>query len=338
FDNEQDPKKYAGAMDTRINLLQLRAFGQLPYLDDSFFLINIRGEVSPRLTYAMFQVPLGGGHYLNVNTGGGSLSNALIISAAKDPLLEPAFWMTSAFEQGNSAALEATGPLIINQGLRYRVFAGGGAGFSTGNVGNRHFTFNDLNYTYTLGGQVQASPIGNYDRFQSPFMYKPAALALGIVAGAKYDQREQERFPALNVSSTLRWSHFEVSVEDYSKVELNFGAVQNAYDLTLGVLIVPEWLFLAIDGGQFYTSGFGELAKYGIKVSTPPKLFGADLAGERAETDLRAALHFFFWRDNGVLTLRYTLQMLDPALIGDGSGRKDQIVTHDIWLATQFRF
>ncbi len=340
YDNLQDPKKYALAMDAHVNLLQLRAFGQLPLLEDSYFLVSIRGDVSPRLTYAMFQVPLGGGHYLNINTGGGSLSNALIISAAKQPLLEPAFWMLSAFEPGNSAAVEVSGPLLPGA-LRYRAFAGGGAGFSSGNVGNRHFQFTDLNYTYTLGAQLQASPVGKYDRFDSPYLYKESPLAVGIVGGAKYEQREQERFPAVNGLFALRWGRFEISAEDYAKAELNFGAIQNAYDVTLGVLIIPEWLFLAVDGGQFYTSGFGALSDAtggAVAVQDPPKSLGAALRTERGETDLRAALHFYFWRNNGVLSTRYTLQLLDPALAGADSGRKDPIVTHTGWLSAQFRF
>lgn len=336
YSNAAKANTYVASMDTRINLLQLRAFGQLPLLDDSFFLINIRGEVSPRLTFAMFQVPIGGGHYLNVNTGGGSLDNSLILSAAKQPLLEPAFWMTSAFEQGNSVAVEASGPLMPGA-LRYRAFVGGGAGFSAGNVGNRRFSLGDVNYTYSVGGQLQASPIGTYDRFESAFLYKEVPLALGVTLGAKYDQREQERFPALNFASTLRWGRFVLSVEDYAKAELNFGALQDAYDVTLGVLIVPEWLFFAVDGGQFYTSDFGALeTATGYKVKKPPATLSSDLRRERAETDLRAALHFFFWRNNGVLSLRYAMQIADSSLAA--SKRTAPITTHDMWLSTQFRF
>ncbi|MFZ9888451.1 MAG: hypothetical protein ACO3JL_13195, partial [Myxococcota bacterium] len=140
FDNVDVADSYQGTLDTRINVLQLRAFGNLPLVEDSFFLINVRGERSPRLTYAMFQFPLGGGHYMNLNSGGGTLSNQLIISASKQPLLEPAFYVFSAFEQGNGAAVELHGPILAGW-LRYRVYAAGGAGFSSGNIGGRYFTF-----------------------------------------------------------------------------------------------------------------------------------------------------------------------------------------------------
>ena len=331
---------YETALDTRVNLLQLRAFGSLPLLEDSFFLINLRGERSPRLTFAMFQVPLGQGHYVNVNTGGGSLSNALIISAAKQPLLEAPFYMVSAFEQGNGAAVEVHGPIIPGT-LRYRTFFGGGSGFSTGNIGGRRFAFDNFKYTYTVGAQLQVVPIGIYNRFDSPFLYKPVPLALGVNIGAKYDQRQQERYPAVNASATFRWGHFELMVEDYVKTELNFGAVQNAYNVTVGVLLIPERLFAAADFGQFYTSGFGlveDLTGGLFPVETPPDVLETELRRQRGETQARAALHWYFWRNNGILSLRYSARFLDPPKVGAAAARTEQFISHETWLAGQFRF
>src|SRR5207244_1066211 len=115
------------------------------------------------------------------------------------------------------------------------------------------------------------APLGPWDRYDSQFMYREAPLGLGFVVGAKYDQREQERFPAMNVLAAMHWGRFELSVEDYAKAELNFGALQNAYDVTLGVLVIPEWLLFAVDGGQLYTSELGALQKTtGITVQKPP--------------------------------------------------------------------
>lgn len=338
--NTDKPDEYQTALDTRVNLLQLRAFGSLPLLEDSFFLINLRGERSPRLTFAMFQVPIGAGHYVNVNTGGGSLSNALIISAAKQPLLEAPFYMVSAFEQGNGAAVELHGPIIPGS-LRYRTFFGGGAGFSTGNIGGRRFAFDNFNYTYTVGAQLQAVPIGIYNRFDSPFLYKPVPLALGINFGAKYDQRQQERYPAVNASATLRWGNVELMVEDYVKTELNFGAVQNAYNVTVGVLIIPEYLFAAADFGQFWTSGFGEVETLSgglFQVATPPDVLETELRRQRGETQGRLALHWYFWRNNGILSVRYAARFLDPPKVGSALARTETFVSHESWLAAQFRF
>lgn len=340
INNTADANNYEVRPDTRINLLQLRAFGALPLLEDSFFLINLRGERSPRLTFAMFQVPIGKGHYVNVNTGGGSLANALIVSAAKQPLLEPAYYMFSAFEQGNGAAVEVHGPIIPGM-MRYRTFAGGGAGFSTGNVGGRRFTFDNFNYTYTLGAQLQVAAIGYYNRFDSLFLYKPAPTTLGLTFGAKYDQRQQERYPALHTSATFRMGYLELTAEDYLKTELNFGAIQNAYNLTAGVLIIPEWLFAAADFGQFWTSEFGELQRVTgsmITVADPPDNLETELRRQRAETQARAALHFYFWRNNGVLSARYAARFLDPPRVGPDVDRDELFISHTVWLQTQFRF
>jgi hypothetical protein len=329
------------AIDTRLQVLQLRAFGSLPYLEDSFFLINVRSELSPRITFALFQIPIGYGHYFDVNSGGGSLSNALVISTAKQPLLEPEFWMINAFEQNNGAAAEVHGPLFTPS-LRYRVFANGGAGQSTGNIGGQRITFNDTAFTYAVGTQLTWSALGYYDRFDNPFLYKPQPLTLGFNAGWKYEQRAQERFPAMDLQSTWRWGRFEVLVEDYSKAELNFGQMQNAWSVMGGVLIIPEWLFFAVDGGQFATTKFGALTTFtnGAIKTAPPLKVETDLKHEVNETDLRAALHTFVWRNNGILSLRYTLKIADQALQTSGAPatRAQPTTTHDVWLSAMIRF
>lgn len=326
-DNTDNPNEFQTALDTRINVLQLRAFGNLPLVEDSFFLINVRGERSPRLTFAMFQFPLGGGHYVNINSGGGTLSNQLIISAAKQPLLEPAYYVFNAFEQGNGAAVELHGPIVPGL-LRYRVYAAGGAGFSAGNIGGRYFTFDNFNYTYSLGGQLQLNPIGYYSRFDSPFLYTPVPMALAINAGAKWDQRLQERFPAANVQAVFRWGFFEVYSEYYTKYELNFGTWQNAYNVMTGLLLWPEVLFASADFGQFL-AGTPE---------RPPADLETDLRRQRTETQARGALHWYFWRNNGILSLRYVGRFLDPPKVGPDADREDLFVTHEAWLAAQFRF
>ena len=77
--------------DTRFSRLQLRAFGPIPLVADSFYLLSMRAEKTPRLTFAMFQVPLNKkGHYININSGTGGLSWALVRSAHKRLLLDPA--------------------------------------------------------------------------------------------------------------------------------------------------------------------------------------------------------------------------------------------------------
>jgi hypothetical protein len=339
FNNTKDEGEYEPALDTRINQLQLRAFGALPLLENSFFLINLRGERSPRLTFAMFQVPLGGGHGFNINTGGGSLSNIFITSVGKIPLLEPAFYLGSAFEQGNGAAVEFQGPLIPGR-LKYRAFFGGGAGFSTGNIGGRRFAFDNFNYTYTVGGQLLVSAIGVYNRWDTRYLYRPAQPTLGFEIGAKYDQRQQERYPAVHALTQFRWGIFEIEAQNFVKTELNFGAIQDAYNVLVGVLIIPEHLFLAGDVGQFLTSDFNEIEQLtgGLIDTKEPDVLETELRRQRAETQARVALHWYFWRNNGILSLRYAVRFLDPPRVGADSDRTAQFVSHETWLSAQFRF
>ena len=79
-----------------------------------------------------------------------------MLSTAKQLLLDPPYYVYSAFEQGNGAAMELGGPMpFLNPGLmRYRVFFGGGSGRFAGNVGGRYFTYDNTNYTYSVGAQV----------------------------------------------------------------------------------------------------------------------------------------------------------------------------------------
>ncbi|MEM9193341.1 MAG: hypothetical protein AAGF12_29470, partial [Myxococcota bacterium] len=124
------------AFDVNFTRIQLRALGPIPFIPNSFFLINARLERSPRLTFALFQVPVTEqGHYIAINSGSGNLSAGPIISAAKLPLLDRPFYLYNAFEQGSGAAAEFGGPLTSNGVLRFRLFAAGGAGEFNGNVG-----------------------------------------------------------------------------------------------------------------------------------------------------------------------------------------------------------
>jgi hypothetical protein len=251
--------------DARFSRIQLRALGPIPFIQNSFFLINLRAERTPRLTFAMFQIPLGSsGHYLNINSGGGSLSSALITSASKQLLLDPPYYVYSAFEQGNGAAVEVGGP-IGDGTINYRAFAAGGSGNSTGNVGGSYFTTTDRNFTYTVGAAATFNLIGSYNRFDSPFLYTPAPLTMAIVAGVKWDQRAVERYFAWNAFFALRYSRFVFTLEHYGKLSFaspNVGAGatgDNGMDAwapsfvaQLGVLAIPKLLLFSADFGGFY--------------------------------------------------------------------------------------
>ena len=335
-DNKDNEAAWGTRLDTRFERLQLRAFGNLPLLEDSFFLINIAAQRSPRISFVMFQFPLGAGHYINMNSGGGTLSNQLIISTAKLPLLETADYMLRPFEQGNSVSMELSGPIIPNV-FKYRIFGGGGAGIP-GVVGGRFLRYDDINYTYTAGAQTQFVPVGYYNRFENPFLFRPVPMALALTLGAKYEQRALERFPAVNAQAVFRWGIFELYLESYSKADINFGAVQTANNMMLGLLLWPETLFVAADIGHFWTSDFGFLEQnLGYPVVDPPANL-RDLANQKGQIQARAALHWYFWRQNGILSLRYLFDQTDGVRTGVSGLRLTPIATHDFWLSAQFRF
>ncbi len=286
--------------DTNFSLLQLRFLGPIANIENSFFLLNLRAEKTPRLTFAMFQLPIGKlGHYFNINSGGGGLTAQLVISASKHLLLEPAFFVYSAFEQGNGAAVEFGGPIDPKGRVNFRVFAGGGAGTFSGNVGGRFFADNNNNYTWSVGGQLHFNIVGYYNRFDSPYLYNPTPLKVALLVGGKYDQRSQERYPAWNGIAVVQWWHFYLMAETYWKRELVFQSWQYSYLATLGALLWPRHLFLSADFGEYIAGA----------LDAPPTDPGnpaiADLKKERDERQFRAAIHWYAYETAGLVSLRY---------------------------------
>ncbi len=321
--------------DTRPTKLQVRAFGPLPYIQDSFFLLSFRTEKTVRNTFAMFSIPLGKGHFVNVNTGGGGLSSALIISDAKQLLLDPAYYVYNAFEQGNGAAAEVSGPLTTNRTLLYRVFAAGGAGRWTGNIGGRYFKYDNTNYTYAFGGQLGINAIGYHNRFDTPYLFTPVPLTLAFLVGAKYDQRANERFPATNVFMILRWRWLHFAVENYSRRVLDYGSWQTAYNAQIGILAVPKRLLLACDYGQYIALPF----------ENPPDSYKDLDVKPLNETQFRAAIHYYFWKNIALLSLRYqdhaTEVQTDETLVGGTSGADGSTEyehEREVRLEVQYRF
>jgi hypothetical protein len=336
--NANDPAKYESRLDTRFDVLQLRAYGNLPLLEDSFFLLSMQAAQSPRITFAMFQFPLGGGHYLNLNTGGGTLSAQPIVSAAKRPLIDIPRYLVNPFDQFLDAGIEFNGPIVLNL-LRYRAFVGGGSGLF-GDFGGRTFDDVSVNPTYSAGAQLWVTPVGIYNRFDSPFLYRPVPMALAASLGGKFEQREQERFPAVHAQAVFRYGLFSAQVESYNKAELNFGALSTANYVQLGFLLWPEWFFLAADVGQFGTTGFGELDNYGIPSAgqVDESLIPNAVKRNRGTIQARGALHWFFWRQNGVLSARYTFDQTDSNGIGAQRDREFPIISHEAILQAQLRF
>jgi hypothetical protein len=195
-----------------------------------------------------------------------------------------------------------------------------------------------VNPTYSVGAQGWITPIGIYNRFDSPFLYRPVPMALAFALGGKYEQREQERFPAVHGVGVFRYGLFSVQAESYNKAELNFGALSTANYLQMGLLLYPEWFFLAADVGHFYTTDFGELTKYGVTVPGDLSLIPNSVRRVRGTVQARAALHWFFWRQNGVLSVRYTYDQTDPNGIGPQRDRTFPVISHEAILQAQLRF
>ncbi len=281
--------------NVEFSALQLRALGQIPYIQNSFFLLSLRAEKTPRMVFAMFQIPIKGGHYFNLNSGSGSLSLELVRSIHKRLLVDPAFYMLNGFEQGNGAAIEFGGPLDKRGKFLYRAFLAGGSGRFAGNIGGTFFPDGNTNFTYTVGGQLWMNLVGYYNRFDSPMLYTPVPLTFVLAVGSKFDQRPQERYPAVNVQATFRYRRIILLGEMYGKRELAFGSWQGAYNIQLGVLAVKKRLLLAGDFGQYLTTPY----------ESPPPTLGYDLRRQNQETQFRVASHIYLWRELFMLTLLY---------------------------------
>lgn len=278
---------------TQFARLQLMALGPISLIQNSFFLLSMRVERTPRVSFAMFQMPLGNsGHFLNLNSGGGGLSTALITSASKQLLIDPAAYVYRAFEQANGAAVEVYGPLTRSNFLTYRAFVAGGSGRSTGSVGGTYIANNDTSYTYGAGAQLGINVVGTYNRFDTPFLYTPVPMTLGFLVGVKWDQRVQERYPAANVLGVLRWNRLIFLGETYVKRDIDYSANSVAYNATLGFLAIPKWLMLAADFGAFVTEPLQNL----------PANATSTLTKQLDEQQWRVAAHVYFWRNIGIFS------------------------------------
>jgi hypothetical protein len=319
-DNDYDD----GVMNTAIQTLQLRAFGPMPLINDSFFLLSMQAAKTPRLTFAMFQVPLGkNGHYLNINSGGGGLSVELVRSAHKRLLLDTAFYLFNAFEQGNGAAVEVGGPIDKKGKLLYRLYGAGGTGRFSGNVGGGFVSDDNSNYTYSVGGQLHANVIGYHSRWDSSMLFVKAPTTFSMALGMKYDQRSQERYPALNLNATFKWQRLIAVGETYVKREIDFHSTHLAYNLKLGFLAIPKKLMLAADFGEFLALDNGDL----------PADLPSELARQRQETQIRAAAHYYLWRNIVVGTLLFADRIVDPP-----SGSNEEVHTQEVKAVMSYRF
>ncbi len=317
--------------DTRFSRLQLRTFGPIPQIQNSFYLISILAERTPRLTYAFFSIPIGNsGHSVNVNSGAAGLSQAQAVSIHKQLLVERTNLFRS-FEQFNSAAIEFTGPVpfIKQNKMYYRAFFAGGSGRFDGNVGGRQITNTKSNYPFMVGGQVGFNLIGYYSRFDTPFLYTPVPLTLGVIVGAKYDRREQEEYNAQNVQLGLRWKYITFNTEIYAKQELNFKVNQMAYLAQLGILAIPKHIMLGADFGSYLAGSFK---------NPPAGGYSSTIREPRDEMQYRLALHWFFFRNIGVASIVYSYHFTEDGYRNQKTGLNENQVDRTFNFVVQYRF
>jgi hypothetical protein len=315
--------------DTLFSKLQLRSFGPIPNIANSFYLVSMRAEKTPRLTWAMFQLPIGNGHYFQLNSGGGGLTDTNVISSGKQLLLDPAYYMLNAFQQGNGAAVEIGGPIgWLNDAMSrpamwsYRAFYGGGSGRWAGNIGGRYFTYDNHRYTWSAGGVVSVNLVGYLGRWDSMFLYTPAPLAVNLRLGGKFDQRAQERFPAANGRLAIRAGRILIFAESYMKWEQEFVSYQQAYNITFGLLAIPRWLMVAFDYGQFKAEPYENL----------PATIETDIKKIRDTERFRFAAHLYAYRNIGLVSLLYDNERIE------GTDWAEESVKHTVRLAAQYRF
>jgi len=312
--------------NVEFSAIQLRVLGQIPYIQNSFFLLSFRAEKTPRAVFAIFQVPIKGGHYFNLNSGAGGLSLELVRSIHKRLLVDPAFYMLNGFEQGNGAAIEFGGPIDKRGKFLYRTFLAGGSGRFAGNIGGTFFPDNNNNFTYSAGAQLWMNLVGYYNRFDSPLLYTPAPTTLAISVGGKYDQRAQERYPAANIQATFRYRRLILLSEVYGKRELNFGSWQVAYNLQVGVLPIKKRLLLAGDFGQYLASPF----------ERPPAELGYDLRRQNQEMQYRVAAHVFLWRELFMVTFLWGDRRVRTSALSTAAAVVSK--QQDLRLVFQYRF
>jgi hypothetical protein len=264
---------------------------------------------------------------VNLNSGSGSLSTGLVISAARQPLLDPPFYLYSRFEQGNGAAFELGGPIDDANVVRFRVFAAGGSGDFSGSVGGGFFRSDERNFSWNAGAQMHFNIVGQYDRFDPPLLYVPDPGTVAVLAGAKYEQRAAERFIAVNGLFVFNWSIFGLRAESYTGFVLDDPMgnvpVQTAFNVVANVLVVPRVIALAADVGGYYQPN-----PYAIAPPDDPTY------RTQLETiQWRFGIHWYAFRSTGVITLLYREQYTQQ----DARPRQFE-VQRQLRLEARFRF
>lgn len=315
---ENSGKDPQTTFDAELSKLQFRALGEIPFIDKSFFLVSARLEETPRITFALFQVPTWKSGYLNINTGGATLSNALVLSSSKQLLLNPSWDLYAPFERRLSLGLELGTKLDEGNKWSLRLFGGAGNGLKWGQK---------FRYNFAAGGTIQWNVVGYYNRWDSPFLYKEAPKTLALMLGGKFSHREYEKFMAISPQVVLNWGRFNVLGEAYVKREFDFEQWSIMWHVQTAFLLWPKHLLLAADVGELW------LGEPGVPwTAEAAKSFSK---GEsRNVLTWRAGLHWFFWRNIGIASLLYSEH---SSYKSQAEPSSDRIQTSELRLEVQFR-
>jgi hypothetical protein len=302
--------------DARLRVLQLRALGPIRGVEGSFFLLTLRAEQSPRVAYALVRLPLGtGGRYVALASGGANLSLAQTLSASRLLLLDPARQLRQPFEQGGAVSLEIGGPLESRHRTLARAFAGGSPATS-GAAPTRRGTQSP----WTVGGQLFVRVLGAPSPFDGQLLYTPAAPALALYLGARYDEREQERFPAASLGLALRGGRLLLLGEAFGKRELGFRSTQAAFDAIAGLLVIPRRLLVGAEYGALLVGALEAPPEAG------PAALDLAVGRQRDESQARAVLHAFLHRGVGIVSLRYSRRTVRTSRVGEASFRTQELL------------
>ena len=319
----------SGSQDTRFEEIAVRALGPVPLIQDSFFMLKVRLEKTPKLVWFLMRAPLVGSHYLTLQSGLGSLSHSRLVGNAKQLLNEVPYYMTEGFQPAGSGvglALDGNVPGIDDGSLSYRLQLGGGSGRFFA-VGGRYYPDDEsANYSFNIGAQLTYRILGHWSRWDSPFIYVPVPMTLVTEVSGQYVQDPQERFPAGMAHILFRWGYFHLDLEGGYRKELNFDSDRYAFRAEVGLLLWPKNLFVAADYGM---SSAGDM-------KNPPDSIGDGMeAGMVSTTTFRAAIHYYVWRHVGTLSAVYTNEKKDYSRVSFTRGiEKD----HRIALQMKYGF
>ena len=111
--------------------------------------------------------------------------------------------------------------------------------------------------------------------------------------------------------------------EAYTKYELDYGAIHTAWNAQLSALLVPRRLMFAADVGGFYAGDYEEIPE-----------FDAALRRPLGEFQWRAALHWYWYRNIGILSLLFS----ETRLEANPDRPTDATLEREVRLEAQFRF